>query len=59
MGKLKIEIKESKAELLEQLNSCKNQEVKERIQSLYWLKTVQVETTSEIADLIGKHRTKV
>ena len=59
MGKLKIEIKESRAELLEQLKEAKNQEVKERRESLYWLKTLQVETTSEIADLIGKHRTTV
>ena len=59
MGKLKIEIKESTTELLEQLKEAQNREVKERIQSLYWVKTNQVETTSDIADLIGKHRTTV
>jgi len=57
--KLKIDIKESTAELLEELKKAKNQEVKERIQSLYWLKTNQLETTEEIGELIGKHRTTV
>ncbi len=59
VGRLKIEIKESTTELLEKLKEARNQEVKERIQSLYWLKTQQVESTSQIAHLIGKHRTTV
>jgi len=41
----KIEILESKSELLELLKQEDNQEVKERIQALYWLKTKQVEST--------------
>ena len=58
-GIIKIEITESTAELLEQLKSAQNQDVKERIQTLYWLKTKQVESTEAIATLIGKHRTTV
>ena len=56
---IKIEIAESAPELLEQLKLAQNQEVKERIQTLYWLKTKQVESTGAIAALIGKHRTTV
>jgi len=41
----KIEILESKSELLELLKQEDNQEVKERIQALYWIKTKQVEST--------------
>lgn len=50
-GIIKIEITESTAELLEQLKSAQNQDVKERIQTLYWLKTKQVESTGAIASL--------
>ena len=46
---IKIEIVESAAELRELLKAAKNQEVKERVQTLYWLKTKQVETTEAIA----------
>ena len=56
---IKIEITESAPELLEQLKLAQNQEVKERVQTLYWLKTKQVESTGAIAALIGKHRTTV
>ncbi len=56
---IKIEIIESAPELLEQLKLAQNQEVKERVQTLYWLKTKQVESTGAIAALIGKHRTTV
>jgi transposase len=47
------------AELLEQLNKSENQELKNRIQTLYWLKTQQVESIEAIASLTGKHRTTV
>ena len=58
-GIIKIEIVESAAELRDLLKAAENQEVKERVQILYWLKTKQVETTQTIASLLGKHRTKV
>lgn len=58
-GIIKIEINESPEELLEQLKNSDNQELKERIQALYWLKTKQVESTGAIASLTGKHRTTV
>ena len=47
-GIIKIEISESPEELLEQLKNSDNQELKERIQALYWLKTNQVESTGAI-----------
>ncbi|NBD16695.1 MAG: helix-turn-helix domain-containing protein [Cyanobacteria bacterium] len=50
---------ESKSELLELLKQEDNQEVKERIQALYWLKTKQVESTGAIASLVGRHRTTI
>ncbi|HEY9300137.1 MAG TPA: helix-turn-helix domain-containing protein [Phormidium sp.] len=58
-GRIKIEISESGLELLKELKKQENQELKERIQALYWLKTAQVESTGEIASLVGKHRTTV
>lgn len=58
-GIIKIEITESAEELRKQLKKLDNQELKERIQALYWLKTNQVESTGAIASLIGKHRTTV
>jgi putative transposase len=58
-GIIKIKIWESELELLELLKQWENQEVKERIQALYWLKTKQVESTGAIASLVGKHRTTV
>ena len=58
-GIIKIEINESAEELLEQLKNSDNQELKERIQALYWLKTKQVESTGALASLTGKHRTTI
>lgn len=58
-GVIKIEISESVEELLFQLKKPAHQEIKERIQALYWLKTHQVESIEAIAQLIGKHRTTV
>lgn len=58
-GRIKIEISESASELLKELKKQENQELKERIQALYWLKTHQVESTGAIASLVGKHRTTV
>ena len=58
-GIIKIEIVESAQELLELLKKAENQEVKERVQILYWLKTRQVESVGAIASLTGVHRTTV
>lgn len=58
-GIIKIDITESSQELLELLKQLENREVQQRIQTLYWLKTHQVESTQAIASLIGKHRTTV
>lgn len=56
---VKIEISETVEELKGLLKLAENQEVKERVQTLYWLKSGQIKTVSEIANLIGKHRTSV
>ena len=56
---LKIEISETVDELKNLLSSTENQKVKERIQTLYWLKSEQVKNENAIANLIGKHRTTV
>ena len=58
-GVVKVEILETVDELRKLLKSTENQEVKERIQALYWLKSGQVQTTRAIANLIGKHRVTV
>ena len=58
-GVIKVEILETVDELRELLKSTENQEVKERIQALYWLKSGQVQTTRAIANLINKHRVTV
>ena len=56
---LKIEISETVEELKDLLNLTKNQKVKERIQTLYWLKSRQVKSEKAIANLTGKHRTTI
>lgn len=43
-GIIKIEISESVEELLLELKKPAHLEIKERIQTLYWLKTHQVES---------------
>ena len=58
-GIIKIEIVESVEELYKLLKLSESREVKERVLSLYWLKTQQVATTEAIASLVGKHRTTV
>ena len=58
-GVITIKITETVDELKELLKSTKNQEVKERLQALYWYKSKQVKTTKEIANLVGKHRVTV
>ena len=56
---LKIEISETVDELRKLLNSAENQKVKERIQTLYWLKSEQAKSENAIANLTGKHRTTI
>ena len=56
---VKIEILETEKELRELLRSSETQEIRERVQALYWLKSGQVQTTKAIASLIGKHRVTV
>lgn len=58
-GIIKIEISESEEELLIEMKKPVHQAIRERIQTLYWLKTHQVESTEAIAQLMGKHRTTV
>jgi hypothetical protein len=48
-GIIKLEMTESEPELLELLKQTENQEVKERILALYWLKTGQVESVGASA----------
>ena len=52
-GVIKIEITETVDELRQLLQSTKTKEVKERVQTLYWLKTGQVQTTKAIASITG------
>ena len=56
---LKLEIKETQAELLELLRQQKTGFGKERIQALYLLKTRQVETVKYLAVLLGRGRITV
>ena len=50
-GVIKIEILETVDELKGLLKLTENQEVKERVQALYWLKSEQVKTIEAIAFL--------
>ena len=56
---LKLEIKETQAELLELLRKQKTGFGKERIQALYLLKTRQVETVQHLAVVLGRGRITV
>lgn len=56
---LKIEILETVDELRKLLNSTENHKIKERIQTLYWLKSEQVKSENAIANLTGRHRTTI
>ena len=58
-GVIKLEIRESVEELLAALKQSENQETKERVQVLYWLKTEQAESTGAIGTLLGRHRTTI
>ncbi|MEI2583754.1 helix-turn-helix domain-containing protein [Scytonema sp. PRP1] len=56
---LKLEIKETQAELQELLRQQKTGYGKERIQALYLLKTRQVETVQHLAVVLGRGRMTV
>ena len=58
-GVIKIEILETEDDLKLMLKSNPRPRIKERIQALYWLKMEKVQTTLDIAQLLGKHRTTV
>ena len=58
-GVIKREITETVDELKELLKSTESQGVKERVQTLYWLKSEPVKTTQVLANLVGKQRTTV
>ena len=58
-GVIKIEILETVDELKGLLKLTENQEVKERVQALYWLKSEQVKTIEAIANSIERHRVTV
>ena len=58
-GIIKIEILESAEEIRQLLKQAEHQEVRDRVQTLYWLKTQQVESINALATLLGKHRTTV
>ena len=56
VGVTSIEIKESLADLSEQLRQADTQTAKERLQVLYWLKQDKAPSISAIAKAVGKHR---
>jgi len=55
-GVTAIEVKESLADLSEQLRQAETSRAKERLQVLYWLKQEKAPSISAIAKAIGKHR---
>ena len=55
-GVTSIEIKESLADLSEQLRQAETSTTKERLQVLYWLKQDKAPSISAIAKAVGKHR---
>lgn len=58
-GVVKINIKESAAELKRLLSKQKSKRGFERVQALYLLKTGQVDTVQHLAVVIGCHRTTI
>ena len=55
-GVVKIEINESVETLKKLLKSASTAQEKERLQTIYWLKTQTVETVKEIAIMLGRNR---
>ena len=58
-GVVRIEITESAETLKKLLKNAKTPQEKERIQTIYWLKTKTVETVKQIAIMLGKNRVTV
>lgn len=58
-GVIKIEIRESAETLKKLLKNASTPQEKERIQSIYWLKTQRVETVKQIAIMLGCNRVTV
>ena len=58
-GVVKIEISESADKLKILLKNAKTPQEKERIQTLYWLKTETVTTVKQIAIMLGRNRVTV
>jgi transposase len=58
-GVTSIDVKESLADLAEQLRRVETPTAKERLQVLYWLKQDKAPSISAIAKVVGKHRNTV
>ena len=58
-GIVKIEITESAETLKKLLTNANTPQEKERIQTIYWLKTKTVETVKQIAIMLGRNRVTV
>jgi transposase len=58
-GVVKIEITESPETLKKLLKNASTLQEKERIQTIYWLKTRTVETVKQIAIMLGRNRVTV
>ncbi len=58
-GIVKIEISESASTLKELFKNAHTPPEKERIQTIYWLKTKTVETVKQIAIMLGRNRVTV
>ena len=58
-GVVKIEITESAETLKEILKNARTPQEKERIQTIYWLKTKTVKTVTQIAIMLGHNRVTI
>ena len=58
-GVVKIEISESRSTLKKLLINARSAKEKEKIQTLYWLKTKTVTLVQKIAIMLGRHRVTV
>ena len=58
-GVVKIKISESAETLKKLLKNARTPQEKERIQTIYWLKTKTVETVKQIAIMLGRNRVTV
>ena len=58
-GVVKIEISESAETLKELLKNAHTPQEKEKLQTIYWLKTKTVETVKQIAIMLGRNRVTI